>query len=41
MPALYESYEKVGTVKPGDRRPLGIPADTVVVAGAGGTPQRR
>ena len=35
MPRLYESYEKVGTVKPEIATLLGIPADTVVVAGAG------
>ena len=35
MPRLYESYEKVGTVKPEIAALLGIPADTVVVAGAG------
>ena len=35
MPRLYESYEKVGTVKPEIAALLGIPTDTVVVAGAG------
>lgn len=35
MPRLYESYEKVGTVKPEIAALLGIPADTFVVAGAG------
>ena len=35
MPRLYDSYEKVGTVKPEIAALLGIPADTVVVAGAG------
>ena len=32
---LYESYEKVGTVKPDMAELLGIPASTVVAAGAG------
>ena len=35
MPALYESYEVVGTVLPEIAEKLGIPADTKVVAGAG------
>ena len=35
MPRLYESYEKVGTVKLEIAALLGIPADTVVVTGAG------
>lgn len=39
MPRLYDSYEKVGTVKPEIAALLGIPADTVVVAGCRG--QRR
>ena len=35
MPALYESYEVVGTVKPEIAAALGISPDTKVVAGAG------
>ena len=35
MPRLYESYEVVGTVKPGVAEKLGIPASVKVVAGAG------
>ncbi len=35
MPKLFESYQPVGTVKPEVAARLGIPADTVVCAGAG------
>ncbi len=35
MAAVYESYEKVGTVLPEMAEVLGIPASTVVAAGAG------
>jgi xylulokinase len=35
MPALYESYEPVGTLKPGAAKALGLPAGVVVCAGAG------
>ena len=35
MPALFESYEVVGTVLPEVAAALGIPADAKVVAGAG------
>ncbi len=35
MPRLYESYEEAGTVKPEIAALLCIPAETVVVAGAG------
>ncbi len=35
MPALYESYESVGTLKPGAAKALGLPAGVVVCAGAG------
>ncbi len=35
MPRLYESYEATGTVKPDVANRLGIPAETIVVAGAG------
>lgn len=35
LPALYESYEKVGCVKPGIAAQLGISPDVVVAAGAG------
>ena len=32
---IYESYEKVGTLKPEVAKELGFPEDTIVVAGAG------
>ena len=35
MPALYESYQVVGTVKPDVAKSLGIPPTVQVVAGAG------
>lgn len=35
MPALYESYEVVGTLKPEVARTLGLPESVKVVAGAG------
>ena len=35
MPALYESYEVVGTLKPEVARTLGLPEGVKVVAGAG------
>ena len=35
LPKLYESYEKVGCVKPEIAQKLGISADVVVAAGAG------
>lgn len=35
MPALYESYQVVGTVKPDVAQALGIPSTVQVVAGAG------
>lgn len=35
MPALYESYEKVGTLLPRIAEKLGLPADVIVCAGAG------
>ena len=35
LPQLFESYDRVGTVKPAMAALLGIPASTVVAAGAG------
>ena len=35
LAAIYESYEKVGTVRPEIAAELGIPANTIVAAGAG------
>ena len=35
MPKLFESYEAVGTLKPGIARELGLPENVVVCAGAG------
>ena len=35
MPKLFESYEKIGTVKPEIARQLGLPEGVVVAAGAG------
>ena len=35
MPALYESYEKVGTLKEPVAKELGLAKDTIVAAGAG------
>ena len=35
LPRVYESYEKVGCVKPEIAKQLGIPANVVVAAGAG------
>ncbi len=35
MPALYESYEVIGTIKPQTAEKLGLPADVKVTAGAG------
>ena len=35
LPQLFESYDRVGTVKPNMAALLGIPASTVVAAGAG------
>ena len=35
MPKLFESYQSIGTVKPDVAAALGIPAATVVAAGAG------
>lgn len=35
MPKLFESYEKVGTLKPEIARELGLPENVVVCAGAG------
>lgn len=35
MPALYESYEKVGTLKEAVAEELGLAKDTIVAAGAG------
>ena len=35
MPRLYESYEKVGTLKPEVAGQLGLPCDCLVAAGAG------
>ena len=35
MPALFESYEKVGTLRPEIAKELGLPENVVVCAGAG------
>ena len=35
MPKLYESFEKIGTIKPEIAKTLGFPENTVIVAGAG------
>ena len=35
MPKLFESYEKVGTLKPGVANALGLPENVAVCAGAG------
>ena len=35
MPKLYESYEKIGTLKPDVAEELGFPAECIVAAGAG------
>lgn len=35
MPELYESYQKVGTLKKGIAQELGLPEDCLVAAGAG------
>ena len=35
LPSLYESYDGIGTIKPEIAEKFGLPADVIVVAGAG------